>query len=858
VRRGFVTPGFEPCEPRRLLAGISPDAIALDPSRLVIEEGEPAVVAGTFDPAPSVPLQARVKWGDRIGQPPILYDVPAGSTQFAFSHRYPGDGQPAVANTRYFASFLFLENGRPIVEREVAVRVENAAPVVEATVIPAAAVEGQVSTFSAVASDPGDDPLRFVWDFGDGQSARGPDVTHVFRDSGSYRVTLTVSDDDLGFVRQQQRILVDNVSPVAAVDQAIVFARAAQPLTGNLLDNDSDVAGEADPLRVVSVGGTGDSELDVEGHYGTLRWEESGDFSYQPDQDNPSVRWLNEGELLTDSFAYEITDDDGGVSSSTLTVTLIGAVTQVVVLDADPQAAAVAEDAAAGTAVGITAAASVVPGVSVEYALSDDAAGRFRIDSTTGVITVAARERLDFEDQAVHTVTVLATTHTGRQASADFPIQIVDVNERPSPRLDTGLSVDEDSVLDSGSLSSAAGLLVNDTDPDGSALTVVDFDRQSALGAQVLVGPDGTFRYDPTVAPALQSLSPGNVVLDSFSYTVEDDGGLSATATVFIEVAGRGDAPEAVDDALTVFEDSRPLSIAAALVRNDRDVDAGDRLTVAAVDAGQTRGEVQVLETGEVVYDPAGQFTQLGDGETAADRFRYTIEDSLGNRATAEVTVTVFGRADGIPPRVVRVVRNDHGQDFATLQSLALAFDKDVSASLDVDDLRLQNLTTDTAVELRGARVQWDAARKTARWDLSGLDLPQGRFAATLSAVGIRDTSGNRLDGNGDGTAGDDHNYEFVITWRGDTDLDLDVDFVDFTTLTGNFGREGGWRDGDFGGDGRVQFEDIVALTQNFARRLEPAAPALGAAPVAADVDLLWLEEDLAEEAALAVEAILG
>ncbi len=50
-------------------------------------------------------------------------------------------------------------------------------------------------TFSARATTDGDDEnLRYRWDFGDGYTAEGVEVTHTFQKSGRYTITLTVDD----------------------------------------------------------------------------------------------------------------------------------------------------------------------------------------------------------------------------------------------------------------------------------------------------------------------------------------------------------------------------------------------------------------------------------------------------------------------------------------------------------------------------------------------------------------------------------------------------------------------------------------------------------------------------------------
>ncbi|MEM6992192.1 MAG: Ig-like domain-containing protein [Myxococcota bacterium] len=74
----------------------------------------------------------------------------------------------------------------------------------------------------------------------------------------------------------------------------------------------------------------------------------------------------------------------------------------------------------------------------------------------------------------------------------------------------------------------ADGLLANDTDPDGDALTVTEFDAVSVAGATVVVEADGAFTYEPLDA------FWGN---DSFTYTIEDPSGDLSLATVSLFVA---------------------------------------------------------------------------------------------------------------------------------------------------------------------------------------------------------------------------------------------------------------------------------------------------------------------------------
>lgn len=83
----------------------------------------------------------------------------------------------------------------------------------------------------------------------------------------------------------------------------------------------------------------------------------------------------------------------------------VSGVSDIVDLSGTPNV--VDEVAANGTPVGITAYA-IDPGHSVNYTLSDDAGGRFAINSSSGVVTKAGS--IDYFVASSHTVTIRATT----------------------------------------------------------------------------------------------------------------------------------------------------------------------------------------------------------------------------------------------------------------------------------------------------------------------------------------------------------------------------------------------------------------------------------------------------------------
>ncbi|WP_324805717.1 Ig-like domain-containing protein [Sphingomonas sp. LY29] len=129
-----------------------------------------------------------------------------------------------------------------------------------------------------------------------------------------------------------------------------------------------------------------------------------------------------------------------------------------------------------------------------------------------------------------------------------------------------------------------------------------------------------------------------------------DSAGLTSTRSLVINVGNVNEAPTPANDAIAVNEDATSANLWSTLLANDIDVDAGDTLTISAVNVGGTLGSL--------LFDPATQtlryvadgdsFDALAPGATAIDSFTYTVTDAGGLSRTATVNVTVTGVADGV------------------------------------------------------------------------------------------------------------------------------------------------------------------------------------------------------------------
>ena len=164
-----------------------------------------------------------------------------------------GDGTPQETGNgeQGTVTHEYLDNGDYTVTLTVAdeegdsvsstldVTVNNLAPTIAEITGETNISEGTEITYSAIASDPGDDTLTYTWDFGDGSTASGQDVTHTFADNGNYTITLTVSDDDNASSTQTINVTVNNVAPT--IDEIIgdTEVNEGQEVTYSAIASDS-------------------------------------------------------------------------------------------------------------------------------------------------------------------------------------------------------------------------------------------------------------------------------------------------------------------------------------------------------------------------------------------------------------------------------------------------------------------------------------------------------------------------------------------------------------------------------------------------------------------------------------------
>ena len=86
----------------------------------------------------------------------------------------------------------------------------------------------------------------------------------------------------------------------------------------------------------------------------------------------------------------------------------------------------VAENSASGTVVGIVTGSDSDPHAVLSYALADNAGGRFAINATTGVITVANGGLLDYDSATSHAIKVRTSDQQAHFLDKSFTIAVTD------------------------------------------------------------------------------------------------------------------------------------------------------------------------------------------------------------------------------------------------------------------------------------------------------------------------------------------------------------------------------------------------------------------------------------------------
>src|SRR5216117_3293860 len=315
----------------------------------------------------------------------------------------------------------------------------------------------------------------------------------------------------------------------------------------------------------------------------------------------------------TDSFTYKASDGQAqsGVTTVTITVTPVN---DAPVAANDDSYTTPEDTQLTVSAPGVLANDSDVDGDALSAVLvSNPIHGTLTLNSDGSLVYMPA---LNFN--GIDSFTYKASDGQAQSGVATVTITVTPVNDAPMAANDDSYTTAEDTQL----TVSAPGVLANDSDVDGDALSAVLVSNPSH-GTLTLNG-DGSFSY----MPALNFNG-----IDSFTYKASDGQAQSGVATATITVTPVNDAPVAAnDDNYTTPEDTQLTVIAPGVLANDSDVD-GDPLSTILV-TGPSHGTLTLNSDGSFTYMPALNFNGI-------DTFTYKATDGQAQSGIATATITV-------------------------------------------------------------------------------------------------------------------------------------------------------------------------------------------------------------------------
>jgi|GEM_PF-3000612 len=306
--------------------------------------------------------------------------------------------------------------------------------------------------------------------------------------------------------------------------------------------------------------------------------------------------------------------------------------------DSNAAADGVTEGAASGTAVGITASSNDVNGGTVAYTLTNNAGGRFAIDGSTGIVTVANAALVNFEDNVSHSYTITVQASDGTLASTqDFVIPVADV--APTQPTDGNIAIN--TVAEGATTGTTVGVTVASTDVNGGALTYAFAAGGDAGGRFQINSVTGVVSVSAAGAATIDYETAGGGT-HNYSITVQASDGTLVSSTQNFTIGVTNVAPTAPVDSNgasggTIQEGSATGTLVGITAAS---TDPGGTAIVYSLtdDAG---GRFQINASSGVVS--AGPSAGLIDFETGAASYNITVrasDGSLANVQTFAVAVT--------------------------------------------------------------------------------------------------------------------------------------------------------------------------------------------------------------------------
>ena len=384
------------------------------------------------------------------------------------------------------------------------------------------------------------------------------------------------------------------------------------------------------------------------GAYGTFTLHTDGTWSYDLDNNLYAVRALAPGDSLTETFTYTVSDNHGGTSSNTLTVTINGTNDAPAIAAA---ATSVTEDTQLTTSGTLPAPSDPDRGDTIAFVPQNGTLGHY------GSLTLGADgsysytlnnnlyavQSLGAGETLTDTFTYTVTDSHGAIGSNTLTVTINGTNDAPTVAAAIASVAEDAQTTATGTLPTPL-----DMDTHDSVSFLAQNGTPGTYGTLTL-NADGSYAYAlDNTSPTVQGLGVGETLTDTFTYTVTDNHGATASNTLTVTIHGTNDAPTVAAAAASVTEETQLT--ASGILPQPQDIDAHDTVSfIPQTDASGSYGTLTLNADGSYTYTLNNNLyavQSLGAGETLTDTFTYTVTDSYGAIGSNTLTVTINGTND--------------------------------------------------------------------------------------------------------------------------------------------------------------------------------------------------------------------
>ena len=452
--------------------------------------------------------------------------------------------------------------------------------------------------------------------------------------------TYTVTDGKGGTATNTLTITVNgtNDTPYVGASTAAVSEDTATTASGVLSQpTDVDTNDTLTFNTMTNVGGT----------YGKLSVDASGNYVYVLNNSSSAIQSLGVGEHVTDTFVYTVSDGKGGTASNTITITINGTNDVPVVGSASNR---VTEDRILSAAGQLPQPYDKDANDTPSFTPMANQAGSY------GTLTLTASGAYTYQlsnassavqglsqGQTVYDVfTYTVTDGHGGTTTNTLTITVNGTNDRPTVAPTNTTAIEDILTTVTGSLSTPMDIDVLDT------VNFVPKAGEAGLYGTLQVNANGTYTYLLNNSlNAVQKLSIGDTLTDSFVYTVVDSKGAASSATLTVTIQGNNDAPVLGTRVANVTEDT---GLVASGSLGGTDIDAHDTLTYTpVVNLVGLYGTLNINANGTYTYtlnNSLAAVQGLGFGESLQESFATAVTDGHGPNVPGTLTIVIRGTND--------------------------------------------------------------------------------------------------------------------------------------------------------------------------------------------------------------------